>query len=125
MVRRPEPGSLRHRLHQARLGGHAGYSRGQAAARAGNKNAPRAVYPTDGRQRGKREKRLADRDEARRFEESLLGWLDDAYNLARWLLRDDQDAQDAFMRAMRYADGFRGGDRRVWLLAIVRNVCYT
>jgi RNA polymerase sigma factor (sigma-70 family) len=68
---------------------------------------------------------LADRDEARRFEESLLGWLDDAYNLARWLLRDDQDAQDAFMRAMRYADGFRGGDRRVWLLAIVRNVCYT
>jgi len=72
---------------------------------------------------------LADRDEARRFEESLLGWLDDAYNLARWLLRDDQDAQDAvqdaFMRAARYAGGFRGGDRRAWLLAIVRNVCYT
>lgn len=72
---------------------------------------------------------MADRDEARRFEQSLLGWLDDAYNLARWLLRDDQDAQDAvqdaFMRAMRYAGGFRGGDRRTWLLAIVRNVCYT
>ena len=72
---------------------------------------------------------MADRDEARRFEESLLGWLDDAYNLARWLLRDDQDAQDAvqdaFMRAARYAGGFRGGDRRAWLLAIVRNVCYT
>jgi hypothetical protein len=50
---------------------------------------------------------LADRDEARKFEESLLGWLDDVYNLARWLLRDDQDAQDAvqdaFMRAARYA----------------------
>jgi RNA polymerase sigma factor (sigma-70 family) len=72
---------------------------------------------------------LADRDEARNFEQSLLGWLDDAYNLARWLLHDDQDAQDAvqdaFMRAMRYAGGFRGGDRRAWLLAIVRNVCYT
>ena len=72
---------------------------------------------------------MADRDEARNFEQSLLGWLDDAYNLARWLLRDDQDAQDAvqdaFMRAMRYASSFRGGDRRAWLLAIVRNVCYT
>lgn len=72
---------------------------------------------------------MADRDEARKFEESLLGWLDDAYNLARWLLRDDQDAQDAvqdaFMRAARFASGFRGGDRRAWLLAIVRNVCYT
>ena len=65
----------------------------------------------------------------RMFEQSLLGWLDDAYDLARWLLRHDQDAQDAvheaFMRAMRYAGGFRGGDRRAWLLAIVRNVCYT
>ena len=64
---------------------------------------------------------MADRDEARKFEESLLGWLDDAYNLARWLLRDDQDAQDAvqdaFMRAARFAGGFRGGDRRAWLLA--------
>ncbi|MGZ6242221.1 MAG: sigma factor [Candidatus Binataceae bacterium] len=70
-----------------------------------------------------------DREEAQKFEQSLLGWLDDAYNLARWLLRDDQDAQDAvqegFMRAMRFASGFRGGDRRAWLLTIVRNVCYT
>jgi RNA polymerase sigma factor (sigma-70 family) len=74
-------------------------------------------------------KRLADRDEARKFEQSLLGWLDHAYNLARWLLHNDQDAQDvvqeAFMRAMRFAGGFRGGDRRAWLLAIVLNVCYT
>jgi DNA-directed RNA polymerase specialized sigma24 family protein len=67
-------------------------------------------------------KRLADRDEARKFEQSLLGWLDHAYNLARWLLHNDQDAQDAvqeaFMRAVRFAGGFRGGDRRAWLLAI-------
>jgi RNA polymerase sigma-70 factor (ECF subfamily) len=75
---------------------------------------------------------LPDREEARRFEQSLLCWLDDAYNLARWLLRHDRDGQEAqdavheaFMRAMRYAGGFRGGDRRAWLLAIVRNVCYT
>jgi RNA polymerase sigma-70 factor (ECF subfamily) len=72
---------------------------------------------------------LADPGETRKFEQSLLSWLDDAYNLARWLLHDDQGAQDAvqdaFMRAMRYAGGFRGGDRRAWLLAIVRNVCYT
>jgi RNA polymerase sigma factor (sigma-70 family) len=72
---------------------------------------------------------LPDREAARKFEQSLLGWLDDAYNLARWLLHDDQQAQDAvqdaFMRAMRYAGSFRGGDRRAWLLAIVRNVCYT
>jgi RNA polymerase sigma factor (sigma-70 family) len=78
---------------------------------------------------GEEKKRLADRDEARRFEQSLLDWLDDAYNLARWLLHDDQEAQDAvqdaFMRAMRYAGSFRGGERRAWLLAIVRNVCYT
>jgi hypothetical protein len=49
MARRPEPGSLRHRLHQARLGGHGGYSLRQAAACAGNKNTPRAVCLTDGR----------------------------------------------------------------------------
>jgi RNA polymerase sigma-70 factor, ECF subfamily len=70
-----------------------------------------------------------DRNQARAFEESLLGWLDDAYNLARWLMRNDHDAEDAvqeaYLRAVRFAGGFRGGDRRAWLLAIVRNVCYT
>lgn len=83
----------------------------------------------DGRRAAKEEQPLVDRDEAQKFEQSLLEWLDDAYNLARWLLRDDQDAQDAvqeaFLRAARFAGGFRGGDRRAWLLAIVRNVCYT
>jgi len=52
-----------------------------------------------------------------------------AYNLARWLTRNDQDAedvvQDAYLRAFRFFDSFRGGDSRVWLLAIVRNTCYT
>ncbi len=72
---------------------------------------------------------MLNRDDARKFHESLLEWLDDAHNLARWLVRDDHDAQDAvqeaYVRAIRFAGGFRGGDRRAWLLAIVRNVCYT
>ena len=67
-----------------------------------------------------------DREEAQKFKQSLIEWLNDAYNLARWLVCDDQDAvQEAFVRAARFAGGFRGGDRRAWLLAIVRNVCYT
>ena len=72
---------------------------------------------------------MSSRDDARKFHESLLAWLDDAYNLARWLMRDEHAAQDAvqeaFLRAIRFAGGFRGGDRRAWLLAIVRNVCYS
>lgn len=60
-----------------------------------------------------------------RFEACVLPYLDAAYNLARWLARDDADAQDvvqeAMLRAFRYFDSFHGGDARVWLLAIVRN----
>ena len=55
--------------------------------------------------------------------------LDAAYNLARWLTRNEHDAedvvQDAYLRAFRFFDGFRGGEGRAWLLAIVRNTCYT
>src|ERR1700683_2333298 len=55
--------------------------------------------------------------------------MDAAYNLARWLVRDDHDAQDvvqeAYLRAFRFAQGFRGGDPRAWLLAIVRNTAST
>jgi RNA polymerase sigma factor (sigma-70 family) len=51
------------------------------------------------------------------------------YNLARWLTRNDQDAQDvvqeAYLRAARSFDRYRGGDPRSWLLTIVRNTCYT
>lgn len=64
-----------------------------------------------------------------RFEAAVLPHLDAAYNLARWLLRDDQGARDAvqeaYLRAFRFFDGFRGGDARPWLLSIVRNTCYT
>ncbi|HEX6827423.1 MAG TPA: sigma-70 family RNA polymerase sigma factor [Burkholderiales bacterium] len=64
-----------------------------------------------------------------RFEALALPHLNAAYNLARWLVRNDHDAQDvvqeAYLRALRFFDGFRGGDARPWLLSIVRNTCYT
>ena len=66
-------------------------------------------------------------DPNRRFEAATLPHLDAAYNLARWLLRDDQPAQDAvqeaFLRALRFFDQLRGDDARPWLLGIVRNTC--
>src|SRR5947199_7683379 len=59
------------------------------------------------------------------FEAQALPHLDAAYNLARWLSRSPADAedivQDAMLRAYRAFDGFRGGDIKPWLLAIVRN----
>ncbi|GEP00390.1 RNA polymerase sigma factor [Methylobacterium haplocladii] len=59
------------------------------------------------------------------FRETVLPHLDAAYNLARFLTRDadaaDDIVQDAFLRAFRGFDGFRGGDARAWLLTIVRN----
>jgi len=68
-------------------------------------------------------------DRTRRFAAAMLPHLDAAYNLARWLLRDEQNAQDvvqeAYLRAFRFFDSFRGGDARPWLLGIVRNACYT
>ena len=55
--------------------------------------------------------------------------MDAAYNLARWLVHNDHDAQDvvqdAYLRAFRFAGGFRGGDPRAWILAIVRNTAFT
>ena len=55
----------------------------------------------------------------------LLLHLDAAYTLARYLVRDEHDAQDvvqeAMLRALKYFDGFAGGDVRAWLLSIVRN----
>ena len=63
------------------------------------------------------------------FEALALPHLEAAQRLARRLLRDEHDAQDAvqdaFVRALRHFHGYRGGDARAWLLAIVRNVCLT
>ena len=68
-------------------------------------------------------------DERERFEQTLLPHLDAAYNLARWLTRDDHDAEDlvqaAYLRALKFFGGFRGANSRAWLLTIVRNTCYT
>jgi RNA polymerase sigma-70 factor (ECF subfamily) len=58
----------------------------------------------------------------------LVAHLDAAYNLARYLMRDETEAEDAvqsaYVRAISHFAGFRGGDRRAWLLMIVRNCCY-
>ena len=63
------------------------------------------------------------------FEQAVLPHRDAANNLARWLIRNPADAEDAVqeacLRALRFFDGFRGGDSRAWLLKIVRNTCYS
>jgi len=68
-------------------------------------------------------------DKRERFDQILSMHLDAAYDLARWLTRDEPNAQDvvqeACLRAFKFLDGFRGGNARSWLLAIVRNTYYS
>jgi RNA polymerase sigma factor (sigma-70 family) len=68
-------------------------------------------------------------DQRRRFELLALPHLDAAYNFARWLTGSPTDAEDvvqeAYLRAYRFFDTFRGGNIRVWLLTIVRNAFHT
>jgi len=68
-------------------------------------------------------------DRTRRFEAAMLPHLDAAFNLARWLLRDEHNAQDvvqdAYLRAFRFFDSYQGEQARPWLLGIVRNTCFT
>lgn len=72
---------------------------------------------------------LQEQNRLARFELLVVPHMATAYNLARWLTRNDHDAddvvQEAYLRAYRFFDGFHGGDSRAWLLAIVRNTCYT
>src|SRR6201993_4044175 len=69
------------------------------------------------------------KEELMSFEAAMLPHLDAANNLARWLLRNEQDAQDvvqeAYLRAFRSFSGFHGTNGRAWLLTIVRNTSYT
>ncbi len=68
-----------------------------------------------------------DPDRARRFRDAALPYLDEAYTLARYLLRDPTDAEDAvqecYLRAFKHFDGYRGPAMKPWLFAILRNVC--
>src|SRR5438132_1177468 len=75
------------------------------------------------------ELRTVIKEDVASFEEALLPHLDAAHNLARWLLRNEQDAQDvvqeAYLRAFKSFSGFHGSNGRAWLLTIVRNTSYT
>jgi RNA polymerase sigma-70 factor (ECF subfamily) len=77
----------------------------------------------------KHEEDLAQPADLTSFEEAMLPHLDAAHNLARWLLRNEQDAQDvvqeAYLRAFKSFAGFHGSNGRAWLLTIVRNTSYT
>ncbi len=101
------------------------------------------AYSGRGRYKVNKARRLAWRDKAETeakpvtddkvaaalFERLVLPYADNAYNLARWLTRNDADAedvmQDAMLRAYRFVDGFSGDNPRAWLLSIVRNACFT
>jgi RNA polymerase sigma-70 factor (ECF subfamily) len=75
------------------------------------------------------ERDVLDQQERVRFEQLVLPHLDAAFNLARWVLRGRNDAEDvaqeALLRAYRFFRGFNGSDARAWLLQIVRNACYS
>src|ERR1700727_469273 len=66
-------------------------------------------------------------DKARRFRDAALPYLDDVYSLARYLMRNPADAEDAaqecYMRALRHFDSYRGPEMKPWLLTILLNVC--
>jgi RNA polymerase sigma-70 factor, ECF subfamily len=71
----------------------------------------------------------AQKAELASFEDVMLPHLDAAHNLAKWLLRNEEDAKDvvqeAYLRAFKSFGGFHGSNGRAWLLTIVRNTSYT
>ena len=87
---------------------------GRASAKAGQRGMPvSAAY--------------GEADKARRFRDAALPHLDGVYTLARYLLRDPSDAEDAaqecYLRALKHFDSYRGPAIKPWLFAILRNVC--
>ena len=73
------------------------------------------------------EDEAAEHERMRRFRDAALPYLDDVFTLARYLVRDPDDAEDAaqecYVRALRHFDSYRGPAMKPWLLAILRNVC--
>ena len=104
------------------------YSQQTAGFMIGNKEGWSAVLQMNSSRTAELVK-VSDTARRERFEQTVLPHLAAAYNLARWLTRNDQEAQDvtqeACMRAFRFFDGYQGGNMRTWLLTIVRNTCYT
>jgi RNA polymerase sigma-70 factor (ECF subfamily) len=78
---------------------------------------------------GHQEQETAQRQELGSFETLMLPHLDAAYNLAKWLLKNEDDARDvvqeSYLRAFRSFGGFHGSNGRPWLLTIVRNTAYS
>jgi RNA polymerase sigma factor (sigma-70 family) len=70
---------------------------------------------------------VAEQERMRRFRDAALPHLDDVYTLARYFMRNTDDAEDAvqecFLRALRHFDSYRGPAMKPWLLTILRNVC--
>ena len=73
------------------------------------------------------EDEAAEHERMRRFRDAALPYLDDVFTLARYLVRNPADAEDAaqecYVRALRHFDSYRGPAMKPWLLAILRNVC--
>jgi RNA polymerase sigma-70 factor (ECF subfamily) len=73
--------------------------------------------------------RVQERSRLALFEDLALPHLDAVFNFARWLMRNDDEAQEVvqetFLRALRYFDSYRGSDAKAWLFAILRNTCLT
>jgi RNA polymerase sigma factor (sigma-70 family) len=70
---------------------------------------------------------VAEQERMRRFRDAALPHLDEVYTLARYLMRNASDAEDAvqecYLRALRHFDSYRGPAMKPWLLTILRNVC--
>src|ERR1700741_3046039 len=81
------------------------------------------------RSKNRGDEAVPDQGKREQFEARVLPHLGAAYNLARWLTRNDHDAQDVVqescLRAYKLFGGFLDGDGRFWFLTIVRNTCYT
>src|SRR3979409_1801243 len=94
---------------------------------AGTGRRARPVPITDARHTMPVDNSDHDPERARRFRDAALPHLDDVYTLARYLLRDASDAEDAlqecYLRALKHFDSYRGPAMKPWLFAILRNVC--